>query len=388
MAIAIKTYNSISPKGLAVFANADYTVGPDVVDPAAILLRSQNLHKETIPVSVLAIGRAGAGVNNIPVDEMSRRGIVVFNAPGGNANAVKELVLGALIAASRNIVEGVTYVQELKSEGEALTKEIETGKKQFTGIELEGKTLGVIGLGAIGAAVCNAAAALGMRVIGFDPYVTPEQKAKLSPSIRILADSNELFSTADAITMHVPYLPSTRNMVNADSLARMKKGVILLNYSRDGIVDDAACIAAIKSGTIRRYVTDFPTREVIGVSGIITTPHLGASTEEAEDTCAVMAASEVKEYLEHGTIINSVNMPKVSLARGGVARIALIHENIPDMLGVITHVLGERGINIEGASNGAKDAYAYTLLNLNIKPDEHVLASLRAIAHVIRVRRL
>lgn len=386
MATGIKTYNAISPKGLAVFAGADYDIGPDVVDPSAIMLRSQNLHKETVPASVLAIGRAGAGVNNIPVDEMSKRGIVVFNAPGGNANAVKELVIGALFAACRNIVEGVAYVQSLKSDGETLTKEIEAGKKQFAGLEIEGKTLGVIGLGAIGAAVGNAAAALRMDVIGFDPYVTPEQKARLSPAIRVVADINEIYAAADAITVHVPFLPSTRNTLNAESFARMKKGVIILNYSRDGIVDDAACLEALMKGTVLRYVTDFPTRELIGIKGVIATPHLGASTEEAEDTCAFMAAHEIKEYLERGTIVNAVNMPKISLERSGIARIALVHENVPDMLGSITHVLGERGINIESASNGSKGAYAYTLMDLGAIPGKNVLDALGALTHVIRVR--
>lgn len=386
MTTSIQTYNTISLKGLAVLAGSEYSVGPAANEPVGIMLRSQDLHKELVPQSVLAIGRAGAGVNNIPVEDMSKRGIVVFNTPGGNANAVKELVICALIAACRNVVEGATYVHSLTSDGELLTKEIEAGKKQFAGLEIKGKTLGVIGLGAIGGEVANAALALGMEVVGFDPYLPADLKARLSTAVRIVTDINDVFSTADMMTVHVPLIPATRNTVNADSFSRMKRGVIILNYSRDGIVDDAACLAAIKNGTVLRYVSDFPTREIIGVPGVITTPHLGASTEEAEDNCAVMAAQQLKNYLEHGTIVNSVNLPRVQLERSGVARIALIHENVPDMLGQITHVLGERGINIESAANGAKGQYAYTLMDVGVQPHNDVIAALQAVPHVVRVR--
>ncbi|MBI4093876.1 3-phosphoglycerate dehydrogenase [Candidatus Kaiserbacteria bacterium] len=385
--IPIKTYNAISPKGLAVFPADAYTVGPDVEKPLAIIVRSQDLLKETIPESVLAIGRAGAGVNNIPVEAMSARGIVVFNAPGGNANAVKELVIGALIGANRNIVAAAHFVESLTTEGEALQKEIEGGKKKFSGSEIKGKSLGVIGLGAIGGEVANAACALGMEVLGHDPYATPEQLARLSPTIQVVTDKNDIFA-ADAITVHVPLLPATRGTVNAESFAHMKRGAILLNYSRDGIVDDAAALDALKNGTLAKYVTDFPSRELIGVPGVIATPHLGASTEDAEDNCAMMIARQVRDYLENGNVVNAVNVPKVALPSNGGARISIIHENVPDMLGKITHTLGERGINIESAANGAKGGLAYTLMNVGNKPEEGVLVALRAIPHVIRVRAL
>lgn len=380
----IKTYNAISPKGLAIFPESDYKIGADVEDPAAVILRSQDLHKEIISESVLAIGRAGAGVNNVPVDAMSTRGIVVFNAPGGNANAVTELVIGALIAASRNIVEATRFVESLASEGEALLKEVEGGKKKFSGSEIKAKTLGVIGLGAIGAEVANAACALGMEVIGHDPFATPEQLARLSSAARVVSDKNDVLG-ADAITVHVPLLPTTRNTIDADSLSRIKRGAILLNFSRDGIVDDTAALGALKNGTLAKYVTDFPTRELIGVPGVIATPHLGASTEDAEDNCAMMVARQVRDYLENGNVVNAVNLPKVSLAPNG-KRLSIVHENVPDMLGKITHALGERGINIESAANGARGSLAYTLMNVGGNLPDDLLLALRSIAHVIRVR--
>lgn len=383
--ISIKTYNTISPKGLALFPVDSYVIGADVDSPLAIVVRSQDLHKEPIPESVLAIGRAGAGVANIPLETMSARGIAVFNAPGGNANAVKELVIGSLIAASRNVIAATEFVQTLRGEGEALQKEIEGGKKKFSGSEIKGKVLGVIGLGAIGAEVANAATSLGMDVLGHDPFATPEQLARLLPAVRVVADKHEIFS-ADVITVHVPLLPSTRGTINGEALSRMKRGAILLNFAREEIVDSAAALSALKNGTLSKYVTDFPTRELIGIPGVVATPHLGASTEDAEDNCAVMVARQVREYLENGNVLNAVNLPNVTLPRTEGTRLSIIHENEPDMLGKITHILGSGGINIDSEANGAKGRLACTLMNVNAKPKENVLASLRAIPHVLRVR--
>ncbi len=381
----IRTYNAIAPKGLAVFGDT-YTVGPDIPDSVGILVRSQNLLTETIPDSVIAIARAGAGVNNIPVDAMSERGIVVFNAPGANANAVKELVIGSIIAAYRNIPAGAGFVESLTSEGDALEKEVEASKKKFAGFEVMGKTLGVIGLGAIGGQVANAATKLGMTVIGFDPHATPEQRARLSSTVSVTTDLTALFAASDAITVHVPLLPETKGIIGAAALTYTKRGVIILNFSRGGIVDDAAVLAGISGGVVLRYVTDFPTAELRGKTSVIALPHLGASTEEAEEQSAVMAARQMKDYIETGTIVNAVNLPHIALEGRSAARISLIHKNVPDMLGQITHTLGTHGVNIESVANGARGAYAYTLIDVGTKPTEDVLVSLRAIPNVIRER--
>lgn len=381
----IRTYNTIASQGIDILSS-HYNVGEDVSDPIAILVRSFDLNNEIIPDSVLVIGRAGAGINNIPVNSMSERGIVILNTPGSNANAVKELVIGALIASYRNIPTAAVYVNNLTSEGASLDKEVESGKKLFVGHEIRGKILGVIGLGAIGGEVAITASLLGMNVIGYDPHATPEQLARLLPEITIVSNIVTLIQQADAITVHVPLLAATKDIVGREMLAHAKKKCVVLNFSRGGVVDDIAVLEAIANGTVYRYVTDFPTRALRGNNAVTALPHLGASTEESEEQSAVMVARQIKEYLDNGNIINSVNMPSIMLERTGKIRVSIIHRNVPDMLGQITHLLGSHSINIESAVNVARNSYAYTLIDINSTPSEDVITGLSAIENVIRVR--
>ena len=380
----IQTLNKIAAVGLNEFG-AGYTVGDSVENPDAILVRSAVMHDMTFPASLKAIGRAGAGVNNIPVERCAAEGIVVFNTPGANANGVKELTIAALMLASRDIVGGVLWASTLK---EDVAKSVEKGKSQFAGHEIEGKTLGVIGLGAIGGMVANAAKSLGMNVIGCDPYITIEGAWHLSRAIQKASDYDEIFENADYITLHVPATPQTKNMINAESIAKMKDGVRIINLARADLVNAADLKEALAAGKVASYVTDFPTEEILGVKGIVAIPHLGASTEESEDNCAVMAARELKEYLENGNIKNSVNYPNLQLPHTAAHRIIVLHRNIPNMIACVTGMLAEQNINIENMVNASKGDYAGTIIETNSPVDNALLTKFTGIDGVIRVIKL
>jgi len=380
----IQTLNKIAAVGLNEFG-AGYTVGDSVENPDAILVRSAVMHDMTFPASLKAIGRAGAGVNNIPVERCAAEGIVVFNTPGANANGVKELTIAALMLASRDIVGGVQWASTLK---EDVAKSVEKGKSQFAGHEIEGKTLGVIGLGAIGGMVANAAKSLGMNVIGCDPYITIEGAWHLSRAIQKASDYDEIFENADYITLHVPATPQTKNMINAESIAKMKDGVRIINLARADLVNAADLKEALAAGKVASYVTDFPTEEILGVKGIVAIPHLGASTEESEDNCAVMAARELKEYLENGNIKNSVNYPNLQLPHTAAHRIIVLHRNIPNMIACVTGMLAEQNINIENMVNASKGDYAGTIIETNSPVDNALLTKFTGIDGVIRVIKL
>jgi len=335
------------------------------------MLRSQKIHDMAFDSKLKAVGRAGAGVNNIPVDRLTDLGVPVFNAPGANANAVKELVIASLFIASRNLYDAVAYTRDLSSSGEELDKEVEGGKKKFVGTELPGRTLGVIGLGAIGVEVANAAAALGMKVIGFDPGVTIANAWKLSRDVKQASSADAVFEKCEFISVHVPLIDATRNLINDKSLAAMPQGTVILNFARSGIVEDAAVLKALDSGKIKSYITDFPTRETIDHPSVIAMPHLGASTAEAEENCAIMVADQLQDYLENGNIRNSVNYPNVELARKSDYRLSLIHKNVPDMVGQISHLLGKSSVNIESMINESKGAVACTLIDTDKEvPDD------------------
>ncbi|VAW62089.1 D-3-phosphoglycerate dehydrogenase [hydrothermal vent metagenome] len=382
----IKTYNAISSLGLDRLTEEGYQVAEDINEPDAIMLRSFKMHDVPVASSVKAIGRAGAGVNNIPVDKMSERGVVVFNAPGANANAVKELVIAGMLIACRNLIPAWHYTTELTGSDEEVTKAVEAGKKKFAGFELPGKTLGVIGLGAIGAQVANAADALGMNVIGYDPTITIKHAWQLSANIKQMETVDELLRQADFVTFHVPLIDATRNILNAESIATMKEGAVVLNFARDGIVDDGAVLAAINTGKINAYVSDFPSNEMKGNAGVYTLPHLGASTAEAEDNCAVMIANQLKDFLQNGNIRNAVNFPDIRLARQGKSRLAIANTNKPDMLAQISHKLGECGVNIVHMANESCDQLAYTLIDLESKPDDETLEKIADLENVLSVR--
>lgn len=384
----IKTYNAISTFGLDRLTTAGYQVGEEVSEPDAIMLRSFKLHDVPVASSVTAIGRAGAGVNNIPVEKMSERGIVVFNAPGANANAVKELVIAGMLIACRNLIPAWQYTTQLSGSDEEVSKAVEAGKKKYAGYELPGKTLGVIGLGAIGAQVANAADTLGMNVIGFDPGITVQHAWQLSSNVTQMDSAEELFSQADFVTFHVPLIDATRNLVNAESLATMKDGVVILNFARDGIVDDSAILAAIDAGKINGYVCDFPTNQLKGNEKVVTLPHLGASTSEAEDNCAVMIAEQLKDFLENGNVKNSVNFPNIKLARQGEYRLFISNTNQPDMLAKISHQLGEAGVNIIHLANESRNQLACTLIDIESKPGQDTLEKIGSIQGVLSVRLL
>ncbi len=384
--LQIKTYNAISPLGLTRLTDEGYQVGEDIDEPDAIMLRSFKMHDVPVASSVKAIGRAGAGVNNIPVDKMSDRGIVVFNAPGANANAVKELVIAGMLMACRNLIPAWNYTTELTGSDEDVTKAVEAGKKKFAGFELPGKTLGVVGLGAIGAQVANAADMLGMKVIGFDPGITVQSAWQLSSNVKQMDSAEELFRESDFVTFHVPLIEATRNLLNAESLATMKDGSVVLNFAREGIVDDSAVLEAIDNGKIHAYVNDFPSNEVKGHAGVFTLPHLGASTGEAEDNCAVMIADQLKDFLNNGNIKNSVNFPNIKMAREGEFRLAISNANSPDMLAKISHQLGESKVNILRMANESRDQLAYTLIDIESKPDKSTIEKISSIEGVLSVR--
>ena len=380
----IKTLNKISQKGLKRLSPESYIYADDIENPDAVLVRSASMHDAVMGDNLLAIARAGAGVNNIPVETCGEKGIVVFNTPGANANAVKELVLAGLFLSSRKIVAGIEWARTLKG-GDDVKKAVEKGKGAFAGPEISGKKLGVIGLGAIGANVANCAVALGMEVYGYDPFMSVDTAWHLSSSIKHALDIKEIFAECDYITLHVPLNDSTRNTVCADTLAVMKDGVRILNFARGELVNSADIISALESGKVASYVTDFPSDELLGVDGIIAIPHLGASTPESEDNCARMAVRQLKDYLENGTIVNSVNLPSVSALRSSACRICLIHRNIPNMLTQISGIVSAENVNIDNMLNKSRGELAYTMIDVPAAGDS-VIEKLTGIDGMIKVR--
>ena len=380
----IKLMNKIAKVGTDVFG-AGYTVSDAVEAPDAIMVRSAKLHEMPINPELLAIARCGAGVNNIPVDKCAEAGVVVFNTPGANANAVKELAICALLLASRDIVGGIAWANSIEDK-ENIAKEVESGKGQFAGNELVGKTIGIIGLGAIGGMVANAAKALGMEVVGYDPFLSVVGAHHLSREVKLASSYDDVFKTCDFISLHVPATKDTKGFINKDAFAQMKDGVKIINLARAELVNPDDMKAAIDSGKVAKYVVDFPSTELIGYNNIISIPHLGASTAESEDNCAVMAAHELVDFLENGNIVNSVNFPTVSVPHSGGTRICIAHKNVPAMLAQITAVLGEENINIENMGNGSKGDYAYTIVDTSSEIDATVTDKFNAIADVIRVR--
>ena len=381
----IKTMNAISPVGLAKLPMNLFEVDADTDTPDGILVRSADLLNTTFPENLLAIARAGAGVNNIPLDRCSEQGIVVFNTPGANANAVAELVMGMLIAGSRNVPAAAQWAQTLAGDP-ALSKSVEKGKKQFVGNEIQGKTLGVIGLGAIGSRVANRAIAMGMEVYGYDPYISIDAAWNLSSQVHHCVNLNDMLPLCDYLTIHVPYLPTTRGTINAQTLALCKDGVKVLNYARGELVNNEAILEALETGKVAAYMTDFPCEELLGKPGVLCTPHLGASTPEAEDNCAVMAAQELSDYLKNGNITHSVNLPEVNQPRAGGKRICIIHRNEPGMISQITTLTTEAGLNIENMVNKSKKEMAYTMLDVTGAVDQGLKDRLAAVPAVIRVR--
>ena len=381
----IKLMNKIAAVGTDRFDRKFYEVSDAVMAPDAIMVRSAALHEVERNPELLAIARCGAGVNNIPVDKCAEEGIVVFNTPGANANGVKELAVAALILAARDIVGGVEWVKTLEGQTD-IAKTVEKGKSAFVGNELLGKTLGVVGLGAIGGMVANTGRSLGMQVIGCDPYLTVNAAWSLSRSIVHAASYEEIYKTADYITLHVPATAETKNMINKDTIALMKDGVRIINLSRADLVNAEDMKAALASGKVKAYVTDFPTEAMVGAKGAVCIPHLGASTEESEDNCAVMAADELMEYLTVGNIRNSVNFPPVSIPHTGAARLCLLHKNVPAILSQVTSAMAEAGLNIDNMANGSKGEYAYTIVESATAIPEEIADKCRKIADVLRVR--
>lgn len=384
----VLTLNNIAVEGLRRLPRERYEVASEIAHPDAILLRSHNMHDMEIPETVAAIGRAGAGTNNIPIEKMSARGVPVFNAPGANANAVKELVIAGLLLGARNLCAANRYVSDLQESGAALSKAVEAGKKQYVGFELPGKTIGVIGLGAIGVEVANAALDLGMKVVGFDPKITVRNAWQLSSGVEQADTLDQLFQRADFVTCHVPLLDGTRGIVNADRLALMNKGAVLINFARGGIVDDDAAMAALDSGKLHAYVTDFPTRELLDHPKVVALPHLGASTGEAEANCAIMVADNVRDYLENGNVRYSVNFPEARLPRLDAWRISVANANVPNMVGQISTCIAEAGLNIEDLLNKSIGEFAYTIVDVNAEPAAELLDRIRAIKGVLTLRNL
>jgi len=384
----ILTLNNIAVEGLRHLPRERYEIASEITHPDAILLRSHNMHEMDVPETVAAVGRAGAGTNNIPINAMSARGVPVFNAPGANANAVKELVIAGMLIGARNLCRASEYVATLEETGDALNKAVEAGKKQFVGFELPGKTLGVIGLGAIGVEIANAALALGMTVIGFDPAITVRNAWQLSSGVKHVETLDELFQHADFVTLHVPLLDATRNMVNTDRIALMQDGSVLVNFARGGVVDDSAAIAALDSGKLHAYVSDFPTPELIAHPKAVALPHLGASTAEAEENCAIMVAENVKDYLENGNIRHSVNFPEAQLPRLDAWRITLANANVPNMVGQVSTCIANAGLNIEDLLNKSVGEFAYTIVDVNGEPTKELLDEICSIDGVLTLRNL
>lgn len=381
----IQTLNKISKYGIDNFDTAKYNVADEVANPDAIMVRSAAMHDMAFGDNLLAIARAGAGVNNIPVDKCAEQGICVFNTPGANANAVKELVIAGLLISSRKVPEAMAWAQTLKGNGAEVGKMVEKGKSQFAGPEIMGKTLGVIGLGAIGVLVANAAVALGMKVVGFDPYLSVKAALGLNPAVKAVADVKDVYAASDYITIHVPYNADTKGTINNDTIALMKDGVRVLNFARGELVDSAAIISALESGKVSAYVVDFPSDEVLGVKNVIAIPHLGASTPESEDNCAMMAALELIDYIENGNIKNSVNYPDAEMNAAGT-KICVMHKNVPDVISQLTSVLGDAKINIDNMVSKSKKDYAYTMLDAAGDIGDDIVGKLTAVDSVIKIR--
>ena len=382
----ILTLNAISPVINDIF-DSTYNVASDVTSPVGIMLRSFKMQGYALDKNTLAIARAGAGVNNIPIDEYAKQGVVVFNTPGANANAVKELVIAALLLGSRKIADAIDWAKTLKGHGDDVGKMVEKGKSQFAGGEIYGKKLGVIGLGAIGAKVANAALDLGMEVYGFDPFLSVNAALKLSSEVKVVKDVDEIYKNCDYITIHIPYIAQqNKGFINAGVIRKMKDGVVIVNCARGELVDNADIIKAVESGKVARYVVDFPTDEIIGVNNIVCFPHLGASTEEAENNCAVMAAKQLIDYIENGNIVNSVNYPACSMSRTTPYRIVVLHKNIPNILAQITGVVGSDGVNINNLSNQSKGEYAVTMLDVEKSLSDSAIKNLASTEGVIKVR--
>lgn len=386
----VRTYNQISSKGLDRFPRDHYEIAIEFAEPDALMLRSHKLHHEEIPASVSAVARAGAGVNNIPVPEFTKKGIVVFNTPGANANAVKELIASALFMASRDIFGGMNYVQGLTdiTDGAEMSKLLEKQKKQFAGCEVSGKTLGVVGLGAIGSMVANMALELGMNVVGYDPAISVEAAWRLSSNVEKMDNLQSLLGRADFITLHVPALDVTRHLINAEALQCMKSSAILLNFAREEVVDASAVQNALDNGGLGKYVTDFPTPELLGRDNVLLMPHIGASTEEAEENCAMMAADQLMDYLENGNIVNSVNFPATKMPRNGGYRITFCNENVPKVLGNVLSLLADRSMNVIDMVNKSRDDIAYNIVDVETEPTAELLEEIRNVDGIVVVRSL
>jgi D-3-phosphoglycerate dehydrogenase len=382
----IQTLNSIAVAGLDRLPRDRYEVASEISRPDAILLRSFKMHDLPLPDSLLAVGRAGAGTNNIPIAKLSKVGVPVFNTPGANANAVKELVLAGMLMAARNLPQALDFVRKLTSSGDELDKAVEAGKKQFVGFELPRRTLGVVGLGAIGVEVANAALKLGMDVLGYDPSITVQHAWQLSAGVQKAVNLDDLFSRSDVVTVHVPLNKATDKLVNPARLEAMRRGGLILNFSREGIVDSGAVLEALSSGKLRGYVTDFPTRALIDHPKVICLPHLGASTAEAEENCAVMVVDDVREFLENGNITRSVNFPETVLHRTRPHRIAIPHKNVPNMVAQILTALAAQNINIADMLNHSRDELSYTLVDLDAPPNDATLGRIRSIEGILSVR--
>lgn len=382
----ILTLNAISPVINDIF-DSTYNVAPDAESPVGIMLRSFKMHDYKLDENTVAIARAGAGTNNIPVKEYAEQGVVVFNTPGANANAVKELVLAALLIGSRNIINANNWVKTLKGNGEEVGKMVEKGKANFAGHEIKGKTLGVIGLGAIGALVANAALDLGMKVYGYDPFLSVNAALRLSSDVKIVKELNDIAKNCDYITIHIPYIPDqNKGIINAGLIRKMKDGVVLINCARGELVDNASIIKATESGKVAKYIVDFPADELIDVNNVICIPHLGASTEEAEENCAIMAAKQLIDYIENGNIVNSVNYPTCSMPRTTDNRLVILHKNTQNILAQITGTVGNEGINISNLTNQSKGDFAVTILDIDSKVSDEAIAHISQVENIIKVR--
>lgn len=382
----ILVLNKIATIGTKRLPVENYEVSAEVAKPDAILVRSAKMHEMQIPESVLAIGRAGAGTNNIPIADMSKRGVVVFNTPGANANAVKELVLAGILMAARNISPAMKFVEGLQGDDATLSKVVEDGKKNFVGIEIPGRTLGIVGLGAVGGMVAETALKLGMKVLGYDPEITVDAAWRLSSEVKRVLTVDDIVKHSDFITLHVPLIDATRHLINAERIAMMKQGTVLINFAREGVIDEQAVIDGLDSKKLRAYVCDFPTARMKSHPGVVALPHLGASTQEAEDNCAVMVVDQVREFLENGNISNSVNFPAVNMPREAAHRVAVASANIPNMVGQISTAMAAAGINIHNMVNKSRNDIAYTMLDLDSPPVEAALSKIKAIQGVMNVR--